>query len=107
MLSKIVIKKLFNLYDYSIDLTNADGSMVKFITAPNGYGKTTLLDFIYGVMTGEYQRLLDIPFSELSLVFDNEENKNIVNSVSVSKIISPACIRLENRTIIFTPIIIF
>ena len=36
MLSRIIIKKLFNLYDYNIDLTNTDGSKLKFITAPNG-----------------------------------------------------------------------
>ena len=43
MLNRLKIEKLFSLYDYDIDLTNADGSMVKFITAPNGYGKTTIL----------------------------------------------------------------
>lgn len=81
MLSRIIIKKLFNLYDYDIDLTNADGSRLKFITAPNGFGKTTLLDFVYAVMTSNYKRLYDIPFDEFSMVFafyENDENYNII-----------------------------
>lgn len=85
MLSKIIIEKLFNLYDYTIDLTNADGTRAKFITAPNGYGKTTLLDFVYEVMTGENRRLFEIPFSKLSLLFSSEEDKDLINSVNVSK----------------------
>lgn len=85
MLSKIIVKKLFNLYDYTIDLTNADGTKVKFVTAPNGYGKTTLLDFIYDVMTGGHHRLFEIPFSELSLMFDSEEDPHLTNCINVIK----------------------
>ena len=73
MLSRIIINKLFNLYDYDLDLTNADGSSIKFITAPNGYGKTTILDFIYAVMTGNYNRLYEIPFTKFVLVFTNQQ----------------------------------
>ena len=39
MLTRIKIKSLFNVYDYDIDLTNADKTTVKFLTAPNGFGK--------------------------------------------------------------------
>lgn len=90
MLSKITIKKLFNLYDYTIDLTNADGSKIKFITAPNGYGKTTILDFIYEVMTGKYHRLYQIPFAELALIFCREDMPDMFNMVSVVKSIRVA-----------------
>lgn len=46
MITRIKINQLFNIYNYDIDLTNIDGSAVKFITAPNGYGKTTILDLV-------------------------------------------------------------
>lgn len=83
MLSRIIINQLFNLYDYNIDLTNADGGKLKFITAPNGLGKTTLLDFVYAVMTSNYKRLYDIPFNDFSMVFDRQED--VYNVVTVEK----------------------
>lgn len=76
MLTKIRIQQLFNLYDYDIDLTNSDGSMVKFITAPNGYGKTTLLDFIEAAMRQSYDKMFIIPFKLFEL-FYNETGSNV------------------------------
>lgn len=75
MLSSIIVRGLFNLYDYDIALTNTSGEKMKFITAPNGYGKTTILDFVYGVMNSKYSRLYDIPFSQFSLFFSDQENE--------------------------------
>ena len=69
MLNRLKIEKLFSLYDYDIDLTNADGSMVKFITSPNGYGKTTILDFINGLMTKKYDKMFEIPFGKFTMFF--------------------------------------
>lgn len=92
MLSQIIIKKLFNLYDYDIDLTNTDRSKLKFITAPNGFGKTTLLDFIYSVMTGNYKRMYDIPFDEFSVVFDRHDCDGMFNMVTVKNTIYQAAL---------------
>ncbi|MCR4575469.1 MAG: ATP-binding protein [Lentisphaeria bacterium] len=69
MLNQLKIEKLFGLYDYDIDLTNDDGSMVKFITAPNGYGKTTILDFIDGMMKKSYDKMFEIPFGTFTMFF--------------------------------------
>ena len=44
MISRIVIEKLHNLYDYDIQIP--DEQRVSIITGPNGYGKTTLLKII-------------------------------------------------------------
>lgn len=84
MLSKIVIKRLFNLYNYNIDLTNADGGLVKFITAPNGYGKTTILNFINDVMIEEYSSLFVTPFDEFVMTY-NESNSDSQNVISIKK----------------------
>ena len=69
MLNRLKIEKLFSLYDYDIDLTNADGAMVKFITAPNGYGKTTILDFIDSVMKLKFDKMFEIPFAKFVMCF--------------------------------------
>lgn len=44
MLTKIKIVKLFNLFDYEIELKDEG---VTIITGPNGYGKTTILNIIH------------------------------------------------------------
>ena len=70
MLTKIKIKSLFNIYDYDIDLTNSDNMTVKFITAPNGYGKTTILDFVNAAMRQSYDTFFIVPFKTFELYFD-------------------------------------
>lgn len=87
MLTKVIIEKLFNIYSYNIDLTNNDGSMLKFITAPNGYGKTTLLDFVYGIMSGTKNRLFYIPFRRICLFFVDDTESDCY-SVSVERTVS-------------------
>lgn len=47
MLRSLHIVSLFGIYTYTIDLTDAQGKALKFITSPNGYGKTTLLNLIH------------------------------------------------------------
>ncbi len=70
MLTRIEIKALFNVFNYDIDLTNADGSKVKFITAPNGFGKTTVLDFIDASMRLSYDKMFEVPFGQFNLRYD-------------------------------------
>lgn len=76
MLTTIKIKKLFNVYDYDIDLTNNDQSPVKFITAPNGFGKTTILDLINAAMHGAYDKMLLVPFNQFELYYDEAGSDN-------------------------------
>lgn len=72
MLFSFRIEGLFHLYTYDIDFRNADDSTVKFITAPNGYGKTTILDIINAVMNQSFESLIQIPFGSLSLSFSGD-----------------------------------
>jgi len=71
MLRKITIKKLYNLYDYNIDM-GLDNGPIHFITAPNGYGKTTILELVNAILTSNYDDLLGIPFEMMSLYFDDD-----------------------------------
>ena len=70
MLTRIKIKRLFNVYDYDIDLSNSDKTTIKFITAPNGYGKTTLLYLIHAAMRQSYDKMLFVPFGQFELYYD-------------------------------------
>lgn len=84
MLTRIKIKSLFNVYDYDIDLTNNDQSTVKFITAPNGFGKTTILDFINAAMHQSYGKMFLIPFQQFELFYD-EAGSDILYNYTVTR----------------------
>lgn len=72
MLKTLTVKSLFGLYTYELDFTNRDGSTIKFITGPNGYGKTTVLSLIYALYTCDFKVFMDIPFGELLFDFESE-----------------------------------
>lgn len=72
MLDIIKIKGLFNLYDYGIDLKSNIGK-IHFLTAPNGYGKTTILDMVYSAIRGDFAALMAIPFRLMSLTLGETE----------------------------------
>lgn len=74
MLKRIKIQKLFNVYDYDIDLTNSDKTTVKFITAPNGYGKTTILNFINAAIHQSYDKMFLVPFLQFELFYEEKDS---------------------------------
>lgn len=77
MLTRIKIKSLFNVYDYDIDLTNSDKTTVKFLTSPNGFGKTTLLDFINAAMHQSYDKMFLTPFQQFELFYEEAGSETI------------------------------
>lgn len=85
MLTRIKIKSLFNVYDYDIDLTNADKTTVKFLTAPNGFGKTTILDFINAAMHQSYDKMFLVPFSQFELYYD-ETGSDTIYQYAVARV---------------------
>ena len=85
MLTRIKIQSLFNVYDYDIDLTNSDKTTVKFITAPNGFGKTTILDFINAAMHQSYDKMFLVPFQQFELFYD-EAGSDTLYKYAVTRI---------------------
>lgn len=77
MVEGIKIKSLFGLYDYDIVLKNISGDGIHFLTGPNGYGKTTVLDMIACIVSGEFRKLLNIPFNQCSLLFEGDTSLSI------------------------------
>lgn len=71
MLTSISITNLFNLYSYDLDLHSKDSS-VCFITGPNGYGKTSILNILNYIYTGNWKGLTEIPFEKVSLTFSDD-----------------------------------
>jgi len=66
-LAKIKVWGLFNERYLEVDLNLAERTTI--LTAPNGYGKTTVLQMIRSLVEGDDHTLLGIPFKEFQLVF--------------------------------------
>lgn len=61
---------VFGLYTYRLDFAN--DLHIKFITGPNGYGKTTVLSFIDSIIRKDLDIFFQIPFDTVTFCF--EEN---------------------------------
>lgn len=70
MITHFNVEGLFNLYNYDLDFANADGTPIKFITGPNGYGKSTILFLLNALYAQKFELILDVPFQSLSIDFD-------------------------------------
>ena len=68
MVKKILIKKLFGLYDVQITFDNK----IKVYIGENGIGKTSVLTIINSVLTGDISRILGIEFEGLEVASENE-----------------------------------
>lgn len=73
MLRKIKIEQLYDLYTYELDFDNVDNSPMKFLTGPNGYGKSTILNMVYAVFAHDCKTLFKVPFKKFFLYFEDAE----------------------------------
>ena len=68
-LRTVSVTGLFGMFDHSVDVS-PEG--LSFIHSPNGYGKSTFARMISLTLKGDVKELLDIPFTRMDLVFDDE-----------------------------------
>lgn len=71
-LERIKVNKLFDRFNYDIDLNN--GFDVGILIAPNGCGKTTifnLIDFIFNPSIQGYRSIVNIPFDSCECTLSN------------------------------------
>lgn len=103
-LSKIIVKKLFDLYDYEIDLNNE--KKISILIGPNGCGKTTILKIICFMLSGEgnIQDIFKIPFESVTCVLADGKklkfkfsNSKISVYVNSKKVTSFANDKMENK----------
>jgi predicted ATP-binding protein involved in virulence len=73
---KISVTRLFGLFDHHVPLNVRD--RVSLIYGPNGYGKTTLLRLVNDFFAGRYQRLLRVPFRNLTIDLDDRSSIEVV-----------------------------
>lgn len=68
-ITKIEVKKLFGIFNHEIPLNTKEH--ITIIYGPNGYGKTILLSLVNAIFSSQYHILHNIPFSELSIFFND------------------------------------
>ncbi len=80
---KVVVKNLFGVFNHEIPLNMENH--ITIIHGPNGFGKTVLLTMLNALFSSRYHELRRIPFSELSVDFDDNSilrlKKNIQQEV--------------------------
>lgn len=75
MLKSIVISSLLGIYDYHFEL-NPTEDFCRFITGPNGCGKSTILNLLYLLYTNNTDDVSSIKFKSLVLMY--EDGRKIV-----------------------------
>ena len=61
---RLEIDSLFETFSYIIDL-KSDSNYIKIITAPNGYGKSTILNIIDKFISNDFMFFVDLNFKEI------------------------------------------
>ncbi|MBC3450152.1 AAA family ATPase [Pseudomonas mosselii] len=74
----ISVEKLFGRFDYKIDLTPATG--IAILTAPNGYGKSTILKILQSFASGDYYYFIREKFDSISISFSDGTSLDITRS---------------------------
>ena len=76
MLNRIEITGLYGHYTYDLPLRFGLRKDICFLTGPNGYGKSTILDLVYAFLKIDAMTLLDIPYD--TVVFFLKEYKVVL-----------------------------
>lgn len=79
-LSSLSVKKLFGTFDYQIDFEKKDGFTI--LTAPNGFGKSTILQIIHNASIGNFCFFAGMNFKEIVLKFKVSEKSENQDSAS-------------------------
>jgi len=78
-IKKITVKNLFGIFNHEIPL-NMQNHMT-IIHGPNGFGKTVLLTMLNALFSSRYHELRRIPYSELSVDFDDSSNLRLKKTI--------------------------
>ncbi len=84
-LSKIEIKGLFNLFDYTIPLENEEKLLI--LTGPNGFGKTMILNIIYSLFNRRFYFFQKLLFKSITIWTDTKRTIYIKKQDSNNEII--------------------
>ena len=71
MLKQLEIVNLFGQYTYKLPFIAGQRKDICFLTGPNGYGKSTVLQLIAAFMSADTRPFVQIPFDVLTFYLNN------------------------------------
>ena len=77
-INKVEIDKLFGRFNYSINLDEYDRD-ISILTAPNGYGKSTILKIISSFASGDHYYFIRENFGCIKFFLSNDEVVEIIH----------------------------
>lgn len=93
-LKELQINSLYNSYDYNVNF-NSD---VTLLYGSNGCGKTTILNIIANIITGDIYKLFEYKFDSINLSYYKCNYSNEINSIVIeSKNPSLMKLKFEDR----------
>lgn len=95
-LKQFTVKGLYNTFDYTIPFF----SDVTFLHGVNGCGKTTILNIITDILSGNLTRLHQYDFKEVRIDYINNHKK--AKFIAITKQDDTYLIRFQNREFITT-----
>lgn len=81
ILSNLYVKKLYGRYTYRVNF-NSD---ITLLYGMNGCGKTTILNIITAIITGNVFRLFSYDFEKVNLTYFDENNARLSNSIIIKR----------------------
>jgi len=69
-ITRIKVKNLFGIFNH--DILMRMNERITIVHGPNGFGKTVILKMLNSLFNEKYQDFYSIPFSELSIAFDDD-----------------------------------
>lgn len=83
--SLLEIRGLLGAYSYNLSFPVNKEASVRFITGPNGYGKTTILYLIYSLFNQQFTNFGHIEFDRLNFVFQDGKSIEINKRMKLLK----------------------
>ena len=83
---RIIIKNLFNKFNYDFNLNN--GYDISVLIGPNGCGKTTIfniIDFLFHPIYHTYVKFKDIPFDNFECILSDGTTFKLIRNKTVDK----------------------
>lgn len=100
-LQQVEVTGLFGRFDYQIALKVPDN--ITIITAPNGYGKTVILNLITHFFRKQFAQIRKYDFSTLSFAFTNGK-KVVVHNQRPADLFGEVKQQQRDATLLFEPI---
>ena len=79
-ISRLIIKDLYDNYNYNIDFKNEEKEQITILTGPNGYGKTTILRILKSLNPKTLYYFRIIKFSEIRIFFNDGSKLKITQN---------------------------